>query len=194
MKILIACEFSGIVRDEFSKLGHDVWSCDILPSERHGNHIQCDVREILNDGWDMMIAHPPCTHLSLSGQRWFAEGKKDMQLQLDAVEFVKMLMNCDIDKIAIENPIGVLPRYIRKYDQIIRPFQFGENSTKGTCLWLKNLPLLKPTNIINPTKHITKSGKSYDEWWFKTCLISDLEVRAKERSRTFYGIAKAMAE
>ena len=196
MRVLIACEESQEVCKAFRELGHEAYSCDILPcSGGHPEwHIQDDVLKHLDNGWDLMIAHPPCTHLSLSGARWFAEGKKPMSLQEDALDFIRKLMNADIEKIAIENPIGFISTKIRKPTQIIRPFQFGENSTKATCLWLKDLPKLTVTNIITPTKHTSKSGLVYDEWWFNTCLISDLKKRALIRSKTFPGIAKAMAE
>ena len=139
MKILIACEYSGTVREAFSKLGHDAWSCDILETEIPGNHLQCDVREILDDGWDMMIAHPPCTHLAVSGARWFKDKKVE---QAEALEFVRLLLNAPIERIALENPISIISSHIRKPDQIIQPWQFGHGETKATCLWLKNLPKL----------------------------------------------------
>ena len=195
MKVLIACEESQEVCKAFRELGHEAFSCDVLPcSGGHPEwHIQDDVLKHLDDGWDLMIAHPPCTHLSISGARWFTSGKKDVKLRDDALEFVKKLMDANIKHIAIENPISVISSRIRKPEQIIRPFMFGENSTKATCLWLKDLPKLTATNIITPTKHTSKSGLVYDEWWFNTCLISDLKKRASVRSKTFPGIAKAMA-
>jgi site-specific DNA-cytosine methylase len=193
MKILIACEFSGIVREAFKKKGHDVWSCDLLPTEIPGQHIQGDVLEILNDGWDMMIAHPPCTHLAVSGARHFKNKIKDGRQQ-EAIDFFMKLINAPINKICVENPICIMSSKYKKPTQIIRPFQFGENSTKGTCLWLKNLPLLKPTNIIEITYHTTKSGRRYDSWWFESSLISDYKKRSNFRSKTFQGIANAMAE
>lgn len=145
MKVLVACEFSGVVRDAFIERGHDAVSCDLLPSERLGPHLQCDVREVLADGWDLMVAHPPCTYLAVSGARWFAQRRKE---QGAALEFVQTLMNAPIDRIAIENPISVISSRIRKPEQIIQPWQFGHGETKATCLWLKNLPLLKPTCIV----------------------------------------------
>ena len=178
MKILIACEFSGIVRDAFVERGHDAWSCDLLPSERPGNHIQGDVLEILNDGWDMMIAHPPCTHLAVSGARWF---KYKIKEQGGALSFVRLLLGSPVDKICLENPISVISTRIRKPDQIIQPWMFGHGETKATCLWLKNLPELKPTNIVKGRENrIHKVPPSPDRW--------------KTRSRTYPGIAKAMAE
>lgn len=178
MKILIACEFSGIVREAFTKLGHDVTSCDLLPSELPGKHYQGDVKDILGNGWDMMIAHPPCTHLAVSGARWFKDKQKE---QGEALEFVKMLLEAKIDKIALENPISIISSKIRKPDQIIQPWQFGHGETKATCLWLKNLPLLIPTNIVDGREsRVHKMPPSKDRW--------------KERSRTMQGIADAMAQ
>lgn len=177
MKILIACEFSGTVREAFSKLGHDAWSCDILETEIPGNHLQCDVREILGDGWDMMIAHPPCTHLAVSGARWFKDKKVE---QAEALEFVRLLLNAPIERIALENPISIISSQVRKPDQIIQPWQFGHGETKATCLWLKNLPKLQPTNIVDGREQrIWKMPPRPDRW--------------KERSRTFEGIANALA-
>ena len=177
MKILIACEYSGIVREAFSKLGHDAWSCDILETEIPGNHLQCDVREILGDGWDMMIAHPPCTHLAVSGARWFKDKKVE---QAEALEFVRLLLNAPIERIALENPISIISSHIRKPDQIIQPWQYGHGETKATCLWLQNLPKLQPTNIVE--------GRDQRIW-----KMPPGENRWKERSRTFEGIAQAMA-
>jgi len=177
MKILIACEYSGTVREAFSKLGHDAWSCDILETEIPGNHLQCDVREILDDGWDMMIAHPPCTHLAVSGARWFKDKKVE---QAEALEFVRLLLNAPIERIALENPISIISSHIRKPDQIIQPWQFGHGETKATCLWLQNLPKLQPTNIVE--------GREQRIW-----KMPPGENRWKERSRTFEGIAQAMA-
>ena len=177
MKILIACEYSGTVREAFSKLGHDAWSCDILETEIPGKHLQCDVREILGDGWDMMIAHPPCTHLAVSGARWFKYKQKE---QAEALEFVRLLLNAPIERIALENPISIISSHIRKPDQIIQPWQFGHGETKATCLWLKNLPKLQPTNIVE--------GREQRIW-----KMPPGENRWKERSRTFEGIAQAMA-
>ena len=177
MKILVACEFSGAVRDAFTARGHDAWSCDLLPSETPGNHIQGDVLKILSDGWDLMIAHPLCTHLAVSGARWFAEKRTE---QAEALEFVRSLMAAPIDKIAIENPISVISSQIRKPDQIIQPWQFGHGETKATCLWLKGLPLLQPTNIVDGRlARVHKMPQSLGRW--------------RERSRTFAGIAAAMA-
>lgn len=179
-RILIACEFSGIVREAFRKRGHDAWSCDLLPCERGAAyHIQLDVAACLeSDGWDLMIAHPPCTHLACSGARWFARRQKE---QREAIRFFLMLANAPIPRICVENPIGIMSTRYRKPDQIIQPWQFGHGETKATCLWLKNLPLLKPTNIVTgrtPRVHYESPGP--DRW--------------KNRSRTYQGVAEAMAE
>lgn len=181
MKVLIACEFSGTVRREFAELGHDAWSCDLLDSEDNSkNHLKCNVIEILNDGWDLMIAHPPCTYLSVSGMHWTTRGKRDPKLTEDALEFVKVLMSANVPKIAIENPISVISTRIRKPDQIIQPWMFGHGETKATCLWLKNLPKLQPTNIVKGREQkMWKLPPSKDRW--------------KLRSKTYKGIANAMA-
>lgn len=202
MKVLVACEFSGIVRDAFIELGHDAVSCDLLPTEKPGEHYQGDVRDILKghskaERWDLMIAHPPCTHLCVSGQRWFNQKSKyakPLYLREEALDFVRLLLDAPIEKIALENPISIISTHIRKPDQIIQPFHFGEDSTKKTCLWLKNLPKLNPTEVITPSIHISKSGRKWDKWFFDTSLISDLEERSRVRSLTFPKIAKAMAE
>jgi site-specific DNA-cytosine methylase len=178
MKILVACEFSATVRDAFAARGHDAWSCDILPTEKPGKHYQCDVREILDQGWDLMIAHPPCTHLAVSGARWFKDKLKE---QAEALEFVQTLMDAPIGKIAIENPISIISTRIRKPDQIIQPWWFGHGEMKSTCLWLKNLQPLMATNVVTGREsNILKFSPSENRW--------------KERSRTYAGIARAMAE
>ena len=178
MKILVACEFSGIVREAFAQLGHRAVSSDILPSEKPGEHYQGDVRDILTDGWDLMIAHPPCTHLAVSGARWFKD--KTIQ-QKEALEFVRELMEAPIPKIAIENPVSVISSKIRKPDQIIQPWMFGHGETKATCLWLKTLPKLKPTNIVEGRRGVVHHMPPSPTRW-------------KDRSRTYTGIAAAMAE
>lgn len=176
-KVLIACEFSGIVRDAFLKLGHDAWSCDLLISEQTGPHIHGDVLEVLDEGWDLLIAHPPCTHLAVSGARWFKNKKKE---QLEAIDFFMKFINAPINKICVENPISIMSSKYRKPDQIIHPWQFGHGETKSTCLWLKNLPLLIPTNIVSGRENrVFKEPPSPDRW--------------KNRSRTYKGIAEAMA-
>lgn len=177
MKVLVACEFSGIVRDAFFERGHDAWSCDLLPTDSPGQHIWGDVRKVLGQGWDLMIAHPPCTHLAVSGARWF---KDKQQEQAEALEFVRELLAAPIPRIALENPVSIISSRIRKPDQIIQPWMFGHGETKATCLWLKNLPPLVPTDIVDgrtPRVHYASPGP--DRW--------------KERSRTLPGIARAMA-
>ncbi len=144
MKVLIACEFSGTVRDEFIAHGHDAMSCDLLPTEKPGPHYQGDIRDVLDRDWDLLIGHPPCTHLAVSGARHFTEKAADGRQQA-ALDFVRLLMNAPIPKIAIENPISIISSRIRKPDQVIQPYQYGHGETKATCLWLKNLPLLIPS-------------------------------------------------
>jgi len=181
MNILIACEFSGIVREAFRSCGHNAWSCDLLPSDIPSSyHYSGNVRAILSCGWDMMIAFPPCTHLSVSGARWFDEKRKDGRQQ-EAIDFFMLLVNAPINKIAIENPIGIMSTIYRKPNQIIQPWQFGHGETKATCLWLKNLPVLIPTNIV--------PGREA-----RIHRMPPSEHRSKERSRTYQGIADAMAE
>ncbi len=180
MKILIACEYSATVREAFRLAGHDAMSCDLLPTEIPGEHYQGDVFGIINDGWDMMIAHPPCTYLCSSGLHWNKKRPEREAQTLEAVEFVKRLLAVDIPMIAIENPIGRLSTAIRKPDQIIQPWMFGHGETKATCLWLKNLPKLMPTNMVEGRENrVWKMPPSEDRW--------------KERSRTYAGIAAAMA-
>ena len=176
MRVLVACEFSGRVRDAFIRNGHDAMSCDLLPTDEPGPHYQGDVMDVLGDGWDLMVAHPPCTHLAVSGARWF---KDKQQEQEDALRFVHDLMMAPIPRIAIENPISVISSRIRKPDQIIQPWMFGHGETKATCLWLKNLPPLVPTDVVDgrdPTVH--RMPPSKDRW--------------KLRSLTYQGIADAM--
>lgn len=202
MRVLVACEFSGIVRDAFAARGHDAWSCDLLPSERPGNHIQGDVLDILNDGWDLMIAHPPCTHLAASGARWWKE-KRDDGRQQQGIDFFMELIHAHIPKIAVENPIGIMARLYRKPDQIIQPFWFGHEVQKATCLWLKALPPLSITNMVprgnihvdprggkHGGEHTMRAKRSYSP----LMLLPESEDRWKIRSRTFQGIADAMAE
>lgn len=195
MKILIACEFSGVVREAFRKRGHDAWSCDLLPTEQPGNHFQKDVRELLGVDWDLMIAHPPCTYVCASGIHWNSRRPERAELTRQAVEFAKALWQSDIPMIALENPIGILSRAenLGKPSQIIQPHQFGHDASKATCLWLKGLPKLVPTSAISPRiiegkkrwGNQTDSGQnklppSLDSW--------------KLRSETYSGIAEAMAE
>lgn len=188
MKVLVGCEFSGIVRDAFLERGHDAISCDLKLSKRPGPHYRGDVRNIINDGWDLAIFHPPCTHLAVSGARWFYKKQKE---QKQALEFVRELMNADIPKIAIENPVSIISTRIRKPDQVVQPYMFGDPHTKTTCLWLKNLPLLQPTKMVDKGKrHITKSGRSLPEWY----NLPQSEDRAEIRAKTFEGFAQAMAD
>ena len=181
MKVLVACEFSQIVTKAFSDRGHEAMSCDLLPAEKAFPHQQGDVLALLantRDYWDLMIAFPPCTHLAVSGARWFKNKQKEQQ---KALVFIRILMDAPILKIAIENPIGVISTKIRKPDQIIQPWQFGHGEVKATCLWLKNLPLLKPTNIVNGREgRVWKEPPNQDRW--------------KNRSRTYQGIAEAMVD
>ena len=180
MKVLIACEYSGRVRDAFLAKGHDAVSCDLLESESPGPHYQGDVFDIIKNGFDLMIAHPPCTHLAVSGARHFKEKIADGRQQ-EALDFVQRLMNAPINKICIENPISVISSKIRRPNQIIQPWMFGHGETKATCLWLKNLPNLIPTQIVDGREQrIHKLSPSPNRW--------------KERSRTYLGIANAMAE
>lgn len=178
MRVLVACEFSGIVRDAFAARGHDAWSCDLLPTERPGQHIQGDVLQVLDQGWDLMIAHPPCRYLAVSGARWFKERKAE---QGAALEFVLQLLSSTIRRIALENPISVISSRFRKPNQIIQPWMFGHGETKATCLWLKGLRPLEPTNIVEGRAARVHREPPSDERW-------------KNRSRTLPGIAEAMAE
>lgn len=178
LRVLVACEYSGSVRDAFAALGHEAMSCDLLPTDKPGPHYQGDVRDVLDAGWDLMIAHPPCTHLAVSGARWFAAKQRE---QAEALDFVRLLLNAPIPHIALENPISVISSRIRKPDQIIQPWQYGHGETKATCLWLKGLPPLRPTNIVEGREaRVHRMPPSEDRW--------------KERSRTYAGIAAAMAD
>jgi site-specific DNA-cytosine methylase len=179
LRVLVACEYSGRVRDAFSAKGWDAWSCDLLPSENaNGNHYQGPVQELLCQHWDLMIAHPPCTHLAVSGARWFKDKQPE---QAEALEFVRLLLNAPIERIALENPVSIISSRIRKPDQIIQPWQFGHGETKATCLWLKNLPKLQPTEVVDGRENkVHRMPPGPNRW--------------KERSRTYQGIANAMAE
>lgn len=192
MRVLIACEYSGIVREAFRKRGHDAWSCDLLPSDIPSNfHQQGDIRQYLyEDGdnhWDLIIAHPPCTYLAVSGNRWYS---KRPDLYTPAATFASQFFDY-AERVAVENPVGRLASLWRKPDQIVQPWWFGDPYTKTTCLWLKNLPLLTPTNIVDKgERHVTKSGKSLPSWY----NLPPSEDRGKIRSKTFQGFAEAMAE
>jgi len=187
MKVLIACEYSGVVRDAFSARGHYAVSCDLLPTDTPGNHYQGNVLDVLYDDWDLMIAHPPCTHLAVSGARYF---KDKLMEQANALHFVAILLNANIPYIALENPVSVISTRIRKPDQIIQPWQFGHSEAKATCLWLKNLRTLKPTRVMAMPErgywdNQTPSGQN---------KLGPSKDRAKLRSKTYSGIAEAMAE
>jgi hypothetical protein len=177
-RLLVACEYSGRVRDAFASKGWEAWSCDLLPSERErGNHYQGPVEDLLEQHWDLMIAHPPCTHLAVSGARWFKDKQAE---QAEALAFVQLLLDAPVERIALENPVSIISNRIRKPTQIIQPWQFGHGETKTTCLWLKNLPPLTPTHIVEGRVHkVHRMPPSPDRW--------------KERSRTYQGIATAMA-
>ena len=178
MRVLVACEYSGRVRDAFRAKGHDAWSCDLLPTELVGPHFMAPVEHVLNLGWDLMIAHPPCTHLAVSGSRHFYRKQRE---QADALDFVRLLMAAPIPRWCIENPVSVISSVIAPPQQIVQPWEFGHGETKATCLWLKNLPRLRPTNCVDGREqriHLMPPGP--DRW--------------KERSRTFEGVAAAMAE
>ena len=195
MRVLIACEFSGTVRDAFRRKGHEAWSCDLLPSEGEFNqyHFQADVLQILRFlPFDLMIAHPPCTDLAVSGAAWFKEKIADGRQQR-ALDFVQKLMDAPVAKICIENPVSVISSKIRRPDQIIQPYHYGHPQMKTTCLWLKNLPKLVPTKIVEREYVTLKNGKRYPKWSYDTFLLPK-EIRWKERSKTFQGIADAMAQ
>jgi hypothetical protein len=211
MRVLVACEFSGVVRDAFAHRGHDAWSCDLLPSEKGGQHIQGDILQVLREReFDLMVAHPPCTYLCVSGSGWFyhpddkalpieqrrphpkyPNRRKD---QAEAVAFFMALVNAPIARIAVENPVGVMSKAYRKPDQIIQPYMFGDEASKGTCLWLKNLPILKPTKIVGKGEFIVHKSGVRKPKWFADALHLSPEERMKARSRTFQGFAEAMAE
>lgn len=179
LRVLIACEFSGTVRRAFRALGHDAWSCDLLPAEDgdHAHHFHADVRDVLDRDWDLMIAHPPCTHLAVSGARWFAAKEKE---QAEALDFVRLLLAAPVPRIAVENPVSVISSEIRRPSQVIQPWMFGHGETKATCLWLKGLMPLWPTSIVEGREgRVYRMPPSPDRW--------------KERSRTYPGIAAAMA-
>ena len=198
MKVLVACEYSGVVRDAFIAQGHDAWSCDLRDTDQLGPHYCGDVRDILGDGWDLMVAHPPCTYLTVTGNKWFKPEFADRfptrhQDRQDAHDFFMLLSNARIPRIAIENPIGVMSTLWRKPDQIIQPHMFGHPTTKGTCLWLKGLPKLAATNNVEPEWVAHKSGNRTSKWYYETSL-HPLAEREKLRSVTFQGIADAMAD
>lgn len=210
MRVLVACEYSGTVRDAFIAQGHDAMSCDILATERPGPHHEGDVREVLADAWDLIIAHPPCTYITVTGNKWFYHPEdKDLpmesrrphprfpdrrQQQEKAIAFFMLFANAAAPRIAIENPVGIISTRWRKPDQIIQPYQFGHKEPKKTCLWLRGLPLLRPTDEVKPEYHITKSGKRLPRWYAYADKSKGQAHRAKIRSATFQGIADAMAD
>lgn len=193
MRVLVACEYSGTVRDAFLSMGHDALSCDLFPTDAEGPHYQGDVRDIINDGWDLMIAHPPCTYLCSSGLHWNKRIDGRQELTEEALDFVRLLLDAPIPRIALENPVGCIGTRIRKADQTIQPWQFGHDASKATCLWLSGLLPLRPTQIIEPR---IVGGKK--RWANQTDSgqnrLSPSEDRWKIRSLTYPGIAKAMAE
>jgi len=200
VKVLVACEFSGIVRDAFAARGHEAWSCDLLPTERPGRHICGNVLDYLGEGWDLMIAHPPCTHLATSGAAWFKEKIADGRQQ-EGIDFFMRFINAPIPRICVENPVSIMSRVYRKPDQIIHPYYFGNEAYKATCLWLKNLPLLfhlaeddlfgRATHVGKGEFVVSSKGKRGAKWnWW----LPQTPDRWKIRSRTFEGIAQAMAE
>ena len=199
MRVLIACEFSGTIRDKFSEKGHDAWSCDLLDSECQGNHYKGSVFSIIDDGWDLMIAHPPCTYLAVSGNRWLynkdgTKNQKRWDKRWDALDFVWKLMKADIPKICIENPVSCISSEIRKPDQIIEPYMFGDEAQKATCLWLKGLPRLRATKIVGRGEFVySKSGNKMPKWYNDAFNYSK-QLRQKIRSKTFDGMAQAMAD
>jgi site-specific DNA-cytosine methylase len=187
MKVLIACEYSGAVRDAFIAQGHDAISCDLLPTDAPGPHYQGDVRDIIEDGFDLMVAHPPCTHLAVSGARWFKDKQAE---QAEALDFVRLLLSAPVDKIALENPISIISSRIRKPNQIIQPWQFGHPESKSTCLWLKNLPKLILTDVLP----LPASGRWSNQTPSGQNKLGPSPDRWKERSKTYQGIAEAMAQ
>lgn len=193
MRVLIACEFSGIVRREFAKRGHDAWSCDILPAEDlNDKHYQCDVLRTLDNGWDLMIAHPPCTYLCSSGLHWNKKNFDRAKNTELALEFVKKLLDSNIEKIALENPIGCISTRIRKPDQIIQPYEYGHDASKATCLWLKNLPKLIDTEYILP-RFVNGKNRWSNQTDSGQNRLPPSKDRWKLRSQTYKGIAQAMA-
>lgn len=205
MKVLIACEFSGIVRDAFARRGHDAWSCDLLPTERPGNHIQDDVLKHLDKGWDLMIAHPPCTYLCRTSEQWLNKQPGRRKLMEDAVRFFNALLNARIVQIAVENPQpnSQAAKLIPRYTQAIQPNKFGDPATKRTCLWLKNLPPLtwndedtlfgRQTTVEPEYVFSKRTGRKWGKWFWDSSALRG-EARQRFRSKTFPGIAEAFAD
>ena len=187
MRVLVACEYSGTVRDAFMARGHDAMSCDLLDTERPGPHYKGDVRDVLGDSWDLMVCHPPCTHLAVSGARWFKEKQTE---QAEALDFVRLLLDAPIPRIALENPVSIISSHIRPPTQVIQPWMFGHGEVKGTCLWLKGLPKLIPTTIPGGDLFTPEAPAEREARIHKMAPSPD---RWKERSRTYQGIADAMA-
>lgn len=190
MRVLIACEYSGTVRDAFLRLGHDAMSCDLLPTESKGPHYQGDVRDVIEDGWDLMVAHPPCTYLCSSGLHWNKRRPERAAQTEEALAFVQYLLNAPIPRIALENPIGCISTRVRKPTQTIQPWQFGHPESKSTCLWLKGLKPLMPTNILS----LPESGRWENQTASGQNKLSPSPDRWKIRSATYLGIADAMAQ
>ncbi len=197
LRVLVACEFSGTVRDAFIKRGHYAVSGDLLPSDNGGPHFQGDVLDILGWGWDLMVAHPPCTYLSVSGQRWCSGDSAEAVVRRvkreQAVEFFRKMLEAPVPRIAVENPVSIASSRIRKPDQTFHPHHFGHPSEKRTCLWLKNLPKLRHTNVVKPEYHVSGTGRRWSKWFWDTSMMP-VSIRGHERSKTFQGIADAMAE
>ena len=192
MRVLVACEYSGTVRDAFIRAGHNAISCDLLPTDAPGPHYQGDVGDLLNDGFDLMVAHPPCTYLSVSGMHWTTRGLRDAQLTTDALAFVRLLMDAPIPRIAIENPVSIISSQIRRPDQIIQPWMFGHDASKKTCLWLKGLPMLTPTQTIAP-RMVNGKPRYANQTDSGQNRLAPSADRWKIRSETYSGIADAMA-
>ena len=193
MRVLVACEYSGVVREAFRSKGHQAFSVDLLDSDDDSPfHYKDDAFNIIKFGWDLLIAHPPCTHIAVSGGRHFEKKRADGRQQ-EGIDLFMRFVNASVDKIAVENPVSIMSSIYRKPDQYIQPYEFGDPVSKKTCLWLKNLPKLEPTNIVTPEKIVNSKGKVYDKWWYDTCSLP-VTIRGKVRSKTFLGIAKAMAD
>lgn len=191
IRVLVACEHSGVVRDAFANEGCDAWSVDFLPSETIGDHLQCDVRDVLDQHWDLMICHPPCQYLCSSGMHWTTRGYRDPQHTEDALDLVRLLLNADIHFIALENPVGVIGTRVRKADQSIQPYQFGADASKRTCLWLKNLPKLQSTEYVKP-RIVNGKPRWSNQLDSGQNILGQSKSRWAKRSRTYPGIAKAM--
>ena len=189
MRVLVACEYSGTVRDAFIEAGHEAMSCDLLPTDVPGPHYEGPVEDIMGDGWDLMLAFPPCTYLCSSGMHWTVRGLRDPQLTEDAILFVRSLLEAPIPKIALENPVGCISSRIRKPDQIIQPWMFGHPESKSTCLWLKGLSLLEPTNVLEKPL----SGRWENQTASGQNKLAPSKDRWKIRSKTYAGIAAAMS-